>query len=40
MEKVKTLNFSESFEACDLNVGRYRQHVEPMVCCELMCFPS
>ena len=33
-KKVKTLNFSGSFEASDLKVGRYRQHVEPMVCCE------
>ena len=30
---MKTLNFSESFVACDLNVGRYR-HVELMKCCE------
>ena len=34
MEKVKTLNFSGSFVACDLKVGRYRQHVELMKCCE------
>ena len=34
MEKVKTLNFSESFVACDLKVGRYRQHIERMKCCE------
>ena len=30
MEKVKTLNFSGSFVAYDLKVGRYRQHVELM----------
>ena len=29
-KKVKTLNFSGSFVACDLKVGRYRQHVELM----------
>ena len=34
MKKVKTLNFSGSFVACDLKVGRYRQHVELMKCCE------
>ena len=27
---MKTLNFSGSFVACDLKVGRYRQHVELM----------
>ena len=31
---MKTLNFSGSFEAFDLNVGSYIQHVEPMKCCE------
>ena len=31
---MKTLNFSGSFVACDLKVGRYRQHVELMKCCE------
>ena len=31
---VKTLNFSGSFVACDLKVGRYRQHAELMKCCE------
>ena len=34
MKKVKTLNFSGSFVACDLKVGRYIQHVELMKCCE------
>ena len=34
VEKVKTLNFSGSFVACGLKVGRYRQHVELMKCCE------
>ena len=33
-KKVKTLIFSVSFVACDLKVGRYRQHVELMKCCE------
>ena len=33
-KKVKTLNFSRSFVARDLNVGRYRQHVEQMKLCE------
>ena len=32
---MKTLNFSGSFVTCDLKVGRYRQHVELMKCCEL-----
>ena len=31
---MKTLNFSGSFVARDLKVGRYRQHVELMKCCE------
>ena len=31
-KKVKMLDFSGSFEAFDLKVGRYRQHVEPMRC--------
>ena len=31
---MKTFNISGSFEAHDLKVGRYRQHVEPMKCCE------
>ena len=34
MEKVKTLNFSGTFVACDPKVGRYRQHVELMKCYE------
>ena len=34
MEKVKMLDFSGSFEACDLKVGIYRQHVQPMKCYE------
>ena len=34
MEKLKTLNFSGSFEAYDLKIGRYREHVEPMMCYE------
>ena len=39
-KKVKTLNFSGTFVACDLKVGRYRQHVELMKCCEyLMAWP-
>ena len=32
--KVKTLNFFGRFVACDLKIGRYRQHVELMKCCE------
>ena len=34
MKKMKTLNFSGSFVACDLKVGRYRLHVKLMKCCE------
>ena len=34
MKKVKNVNFSGSFVACDLKVGKYRQNVEPMKCCE------
>ena len=33
MEKAKKIKFSGSFVACDLKVGRYRQHVELMKCC-------
>ena len=33
-EKVKTVNFSETIEACDLKVGRYRQLIEVMKVCE------
>ena len=32
-KEVKTLNFSGHFEACDLKVGRYKQHVELIKCC-------
>ena len=28
---MKILNFSLSFVACDMKVGRYRQHVELML---------
>ena len=35
MEKSENVEFfSGSFEAFDLNVGSYIQHVEPMKCCE------
>ena len=34
MENVKTLTFSGSLVACNLKVGRYRQHVELMNCYE------
>ena len=34
MEKSENIEFSGSFVACDLKVGRYRQHVELMKCCE------
>ena len=27
---MKTVDFSETFEACDLKVGRYRQLIETM----------
>ena len=27
---MKTVDFSETFEACDLKVGRYRQLIEIM----------
>ena len=33
-EKVKTVDFSETIEACDLKVGRYRQLIEIMKVCE------
>ena len=29
-EKMKTENFSETIEACDLKIGRYRQRIEFM----------
>ena len=31
---MKTVDFSETIEACDLNVGRYRQLIEIMKVCE------
>ena len=34
LEKVKTLDFSEAFAACDLKVGRCRQLFECMKVCE------
>ena len=33
-EKVKTVGFSETIEACDLKVGRYRQLIDFMKVCE------
>ena len=33
-EKVKTVDFSETFSACDLKVGRCRQLIEFMNVCE------
>ena len=33
-EKVKTVNFSETFAACDLKVGRCRQLITIMKVCE------
>ena len=33
-EKVKTVDFSETIEACDLKVGRYRQLNDFMKVCE------
>ena len=33
-KKVKALNFSGNFETCDLKVGRYRQLIDLMKCCE------
>ena len=33
-EKVKTVDFSETIEACDLIVGRYRQLIDFMKVCE------
>ena len=32
--KVKTVDFSETIEACDLKVGRYRQLIDFMKVCE------
>ena len=34
MEKVKTVDFSETFTACDMKVGRCRQLIEFMKVCE------
>ena len=34
LEKVKTVNFSETIAACDLKVGRCRQLIEIMKVCE------
>ena len=34
MQKVKTVEFSETIAACDLKVGRCRQLIEPMKVCE------
>ena len=31
---MKTVDFSETIEACDLKVGRYRQLIEIMKVCE------
>ena len=31
---MKTVDFSETFEACDLKIGRYRQLTEIMKVCE------
>ena len=33
-EQVKTVDFSETIAACDLNVGRCRQLIEIMKVCE------
>ena len=33
-EKVKTVDFSETFVLCDLKVGRCRQLIEIMKVCE------
>ena len=34
LEKVKTVDFSETIAACDLKVGRCRQLIEIMKICE------
>ena len=34
LEKVKTVDFSETIEACDLKVGKYRQLIDFMKVCE------
>ena len=31
---MKTVDFSETIEACDLNVARYRQLIDLMKLCE------
>ena len=31
---MKTVDFSETIEACDLDVGRYRQLIDFMKVCE------
>ena len=31
---MKTVDFSETIEACDLKVGRYTQLIEIMMVCE------
>ena len=33
---MKTVNFSETIEACDLKVGRYRQLIDLMKVCEYL----
>ena len=33
-KKVKTVDFSETIEACDLKVGRCRQLIDSMKVCE------
>ena len=34
MEKMKSLDFSENFVACDVKVGRYKHHIELMKLCD------
>ena len=36
LEKVKTVDFSETIEDCDLKLGRYRQLNDFMKVCEYM----
>ena len=36
MEKVKTVDFSETIAACDLKVGRCRKLIEVMKVCEYL----
>ena len=33
---MKTVDFSETIEACDLKVGRYRQLIDLMKVCEYL----